>query len=148
MNLALRAASVLALAAAALAANAQASYSFFSSQLQLSATILAAVPATSTTTYVPPAVTGVSRGLAVTQAELILSDSSPKFDFSFINSSGNNLYSLGGIFPVALLTNSGTASVEGITFTSVVTPTATPEPSALAALGLGALGLLRRRKRA
>ena len=147
MNLSLRTAFVLSLALAALAAQAQATYSLIYVPTNLNATILATVPATATTTYLSPQVTGTSSGSLVTEATINVAPSGTTFGYSVkaVDPIGN--FNLGdNTFPISLLTSSGTSSVFGFTFTSVVTPV--PEPSAFAALGLGAVALLKRRKRA
>ena len=143
MNLSLRTAFVLSLALAALAAQAQATYSLIYAPTNLNATILA----TATTTYLSPQVTGTSSGSPVTEATINVAPSGTTFGFSVKSVNPIGDYNLGdNTFPIGLLTSSGTSAVFGFTFTSVVNPV--PEPSAFAALGLGAVALLKRRKRA
>ena len=150
MNVLLRSASVLVLATAALAAHADVLYTFSGqSTIVGDRNVSALAPdfVTSTTTFVPPALSGGRTGSgasAASSATFTLSGGSTfQLGYSYANGGGDS-FSL----PTSVLTTPGTYAFDFFgpaTFTTRVV--ATPEPSALAALGLGAVAFVKRRKK-
>ena len=150
MTVLLRSASVLALFAAALSASAQVTYTYSVPNVNYHAvvTFVLPLPPTSTTSYRAPFVTGNYSDYPLSYATIAFSADRRTFGVGIGNDTYGGLLPITTEFDASLLTSSGTRTVpvNGHTFTSVVNPT--PEPATMAALGLGALAFVKRRKRA